>query len=107
MENERIESLEQDLKAEGEREIEYWDIKVVYHQSSFGDEGRCSRPLPATYDLDTPYREPFWHSEKKRWVAIRILEPLEDTANPGSGGILDHGPNLTENPADASEETTD
>lgn len=87
MANERIESLEQDLKPEGECEVEYWSIDVVYHQSSGDGDVRGSRQLPATYDPNVPYCDPFWHPEKKKWIAIRTRYPLEDSADPGSGGV--------------------
>lgn len=80
MQNERIEAIEQDLKPEGEREVEYWTINCVIVETYFENGERLKRELPAQYDDNVPFGEPFYHTELKRWVAIRYREPLKEPA---------------------------
>jgi hypothetical protein len=72
------------LEAEPEQ-LPDLDLRVVYHQTYFDSSGaRRSRQLPATYDLTQPFL-PMGRGPRK----MRVLYPLEDAADPGSGGVTD------------------
>jgi hypothetical protein len=56
------------LGDEDEREVEFLTIDILYDETP-----------RATY-RDTPYGEPFYHPELKRWFRCRVRHPLEQTA---------------------------
>lgn len=90
MQTNRIDRLEEKFRPESDG-VESITLRVCYDQTFFDENGeRCSRTLPATYDESVPFSAPHWNPEKGCWTRMRVLYPLEDAADPGSGGVPDN-----------------
>lgn len=85
MQENRIEKLEEEFRPEGNDVVGDITLDVVYDTTVIdpvtGERSHVTRR--ATYDENVPFGEPWYHTEFKRMVRMRVRYPLEESADHG------------------------